>query len=70
MSEKMHKTLRLLQWLLPALVTFYGALDVTFGWGLVGYIETVAAGLVALIGAIAEHSSKVYFEDKDIVPRE
>ena len=70
MGEKLHKVLRILQWLIPTLITFYGVLDVTFAWGRAAAVETVAAGLVAMIGAIAEHSSATYFADKDIVQKE
>ena len=69
MSNKMHDTLRMLQWLIPALVTFFGVLDTVFGWGLIGKAETIANGLVALIGAIAQHSSAEYFSTKTIITK-
>ena len=76
MSEKkttnqiIHDVLRTLQWLLPALVTFYGVLDEVFGWGLMDPISRIVTALVALIGVIAQHGSKVYFEKHVVHPVE
>lgn len=70
MNDKFHDLLRLLQWLIPALVTFFGVLDGVFNWGVIGTVETIASAVVALIGTIAQHSSKSYFADKDIVGKE
>lgn len=70
MSEKMFKLLRTLQWLIPALCTFYGVLDSVFGWQTFGAVETIVSALVALIGTIAQHSSDQYFSDKEIVTKE
>lgn len=68
-SDKMHKILRTLQWLIPELFVFYGALDKVFGWGLVDTVEIIVAALVGLIGNIAQHSSKTYFDGKEIVDK-
>ena len=67
MSSKAHDILRTLQWLIPALVTFFGVLDKVFGWGLIGTVETIASALVTLIGTIAQHSSATYFKDKVVI---
>jgi hypothetical protein len=69
MSDKMHNILRLLQWLIPALVTLYGVFDKVFGWGLIGDVETIASAIVAFIGVVAQHSSKVYFDTRDIIDK-
>ena len=69
MSDKMHNMLRTLQWLIPALVTLYGVIDKVFGWGIIGNVETIASALVTFIGAIAEHSSKVFFDTRTIVDK-
>lgn len=69
MNSKLHDILRTLQWLIPALVSFFGVLDKVFGWGVAGTMETIASGLVALIGVIAQHSSHEYFETKTIVTK-
>lgn len=67
---KFHDILRTLQWLIPAAVTLYAALDRVFNWGYIVPVETIAAAVVAFIGVVAQHSSAVYFEGKDIVDRE
>lgn len=69
MSNKLHDILRTLQWLIPALVSFFGVLDKVFGWGVAGTMETIASGLMALIGVIAQHSSHEYFSTKTIVTK-
>ena len=69
MNSKIHDALRVLQWLIPALVSFFGVLDKVFGWGLFGTVEMIASGLVALIGVIAQHSSHDYFSTKTIVTK-
>lgn len=70
MSAKFHDILRILQWLVPALVTFYGVLDKVFGWGFGATVATIATALVTLIGVIVEHDSREYFKDKAIVGKE
>lgn len=67
MTNKQFDILRLLQWLIPALVTLYGVIDRVFGIGAVGTVETLASALVAFIGVVAQHSSAQYFKDKQIV---
>lgn len=69
MNSKMHDLLRELQWLIPALVTLYGVFDKVFGWGLIGTVETLAAGVVAFIGILVQHDSKTYFDTKSIVDK-
>lgn len=69
MNSKMHDLLRELQWLIPALVTLYGVFDKVFGWGLIGTVETIAAGVITFIGVLVQHDSRTYFEDKDIVEK-
>lgn len=69
MSKKWHDILRTLQWIIPAAITFFGALDKVFAWGLLGYVETIGSALVAFIGIIAQHSSSTYFETKSIVTK-
>lgn len=69
MSSKLHDILRTLQWLIPALVTFFGVLDKAFSWGVFGTVEMIASGFVALIGVIAQHSSHTYFDTKTIVTK-
>lgn len=69
MSNKMHDILRTLQWLIPAVVTLYGAFDTAFGWGVVGTVETLASAVITFIGIVAQHSSSKYFETKSIVTK-
>lgn len=66
-SDKLHDTLRLLQWLIPELFAFYGVLDKVFGWGYVDVASTIVSALVGLIGNIAQHSSKTFFSTRKIV---
>ena len=68
-SDKAHKILRTLQWIIPDLFAFYGVLDGVFGWGLVDTVETVVFAFVGLLGNIAQHSSKTYFDTKTIVDK-
>ena len=67
MSSKLHDLLRTLQWLIPALITLFGAVDKVFGWGLIGVVETIGSAVVAFIGIVAQHSSSQYFSTKTIV---
>lgn len=69
MNGKLHDILRTLQWLIPSLVTLYGAFDKAFGWGLIGTVETLGSAMVAFIGVVAQHSSHQYFETKSIVTK-
>ena len=67
LSEKMHNILRTLQWLIPDLFAFYGVLDKVFGWGQVDTVGIIVSAFVGLLGSIAQHSSRTYFENHDIV---
>ena len=69
MTNKQFDILRLLQWLIPALVTLYGVIDRVFSIGAVGTVETLASALVAFIGVVAQHSSATYFSTKTIVTK-
>lgn len=69
MSNKLHDILRTLQWLIPAVVTLFGAFDKAFGWGVITTVETLASAVVAFIGVIAQHSSATYFSTKSIVTK-
>ena len=69
MTNKQFDILRLLQWLIPAVVTLFGAFDKAFGWGVIGTVETLASALVAFIGVVAQHSSATYFSTKSIVTK-
>ena len=69
MTNKQFDILRLLQWLIPALVTLFGAFDKAFGWGVIGTVETLASAVVAFIGVVAQHSSAQYFSTKTIVTK-
>ncbi len=69
MTNKQFDILRLLQWLIPALVTLYGVIDRVFGIGAVGTVETLASAVVAFIGVVAQHSSATYFSTKTIVTK-
>lgn len=69
MSDKMHNLLRTLQWLIPDLFAFYGVLDRIFGWGQVDTIGIIVSAFVGLLGSIAQHSSKTYFDTRDIVDK-
>lgn len=69
MSNKLHDILRTLQWLIPALVAFFGVLDKAFSLGVFGTVEMIASGFVALIGVIAQHSSHTYFDTKTIITK-
>ena len=69
MTNKQFDILRLLQWLIPSLVTLYGVVDRVFGIGAVGTVETLASALVAFIGVVAQHSSAQYFSTKTIVTK-
>lgn len=68
-SDKAHKILRTLQWLIPDLFAFYGVLDKVFGWGLVDTVGIIVSAFVGLLGSIAQHSSKTYFETKEIIEK-
>lgn len=69
LSDKMHDILRTLQWLIPDLFAFYGVLDKVFGWGKVDTVGIIVSALVGLLGSIAQHSSKTYFDTRDIVDK-
>ena len=69
MTNKLHDILRTLQWIIPALMTLYGAFDKVFGWGIIGIVETIGAAVVAFIGILAQHSSAQYFETKTIITK-
>lgn len=69
MTNKHFDILRLLQWLIPALVTLYGVIDRVFGIGAVGTVDTLASAVVAFIGVVAQHSSATYFSTKTIVTK-
>jgi len=69
MTNKQFDSLRLLQWLIPAIVTLFGAFDTAFGWGIVGKVETLASAIVTFIGVLAQHSSAEYFSTKSIVTK-
>lgn len=69
MNSKLHDLLRTLQWLIPAMMTLYGAFDKVFGWGLVGTVETLGSAIVAFIGIVAQNSSAQYFSTKSIVTK-
>ncbi len=69
MSDKLFNALRTLQWLIPALVTFYGVIDKVFGINAIGVVETLASALVAFIGVVAQHTSHSWFSTKDIVTK-
>jgi hypothetical protein len=69
MTSKQFDILRLMQWLIPALVTLFGAFDKAFGWGVIGTVETLASAVVAFIGVVAQHSSAQYFSTKTIVTK-
>ena len=69
MTNKLHDLLRTLQWLIPAVVTLFGAFDKAFVWGLIGTVETLASAVVAFIGVVAQHSSATYFSTKTIVTK-
>jgi len=66
-SDKLHDTLRLLQWLIPDLFAFFGVLDKVFGWGYADTVSIIVSALVGLIGNIAQHSSKTFFRTRKIV---
>lgn len=67
---KLHDVLRTLQWLIPAAVTLYAVLDRVFGWGHVAEVEMIAAAFVTFIGVIAQHSSALYFETREIIEKD
>lgn len=69
LNGKMHDLLRMLQWLIPDLFTFYGVLDKVFGWGYVDTVGIIVSAFVGLIGSIAQHSSKTYFDTREIVDK-
>lgn len=69
MSDRLHNILRTLQWLIPAVVTLFGAFDTAFGWGVIGTVETLASAVVTFIGVIAQHSSATFFSTKTIVTK-
>ena len=66
-TNKLHDILRILQWLIPALVALYGTIDAVFGIGAIGVVETLASAVVTFIGVVAQHSSKEYFSTKTII---
>lgn len=69
MSKKLYDTLRVLQWLIPALTALYGVVDKVFGIGVSAQVATLSAAVVAFIGVCLEHESDVYFSTKTIVTK-
>ncbi len=69
MKQKTYDTLRLLQWLIPALTALYGVVDKVFGIGVSAQVATLSAAVVAFIGVCLEHESDVYFSTKTIVTK-
>lgn len=67
MNQKLHDTLRTLQWLLPALGALYAALAEIWNLPLADKIVPTLAAFVAFIGVCLEFDSKAYFKDKEIV---
>ena len=71
MNKKAHDIIRTLQWLIPALLAFYAALDEVFGWASLDAVNKIAMALVALLGVIAEKSSRDYFKNDVVIkPKE
>ena len=66
-EQKIHDAIRMLQWLIPALLTFFSVLDEVFMWDVFGPVNKIAMALVTLLGVIAQRSSKSYFENDVIV---
>ena len=69
MNKKLYDTLRVLQWLIPALTALYGVVDKVFGIGVSAQVATLSAAVVAFIGVCLEHESDVYFSTKTIVTK-
>lgn len=67
MSKKFFDTCRVLQWLIPALTTFYVVIDKTFNIGAAAPVAAISSGFVALLGVIIQHESSTYFADKKII---
>ena len=69
MNKKLYDTLRVLQWLIPALTALYGVVDKVVGIGVSAQVATLSAAVVAFIGVCLEHESDVYFSTKTIVTK-
>ena len=69
MDNKLYDTLRVLQWLIPALTVLYSVIDKVFSIGGAGPVATLSAAVVSFIGVVLEHESDEYFSTRSIVTK-
>ena len=69
MGNKLYDTLRVLQWLIPALTVLYSVVDKVFNIGVAGPVATLSAAVVSFIGVVLEHESDQYFSTRSIVTK-
>ena len=69
MTQKSHDILRLLQMIIPDIVSIYCILDRAFGWGHISVVETLVPITLSLLAHIAQWSSNEYFSTKSIVTK-
>ena len=70
MNKKLHDAIRTCQWLIPALLGFFGVLDEVFEWGVLDPVNKIAMAFVAFIGIVAQNSSRAFFGENVIKPKE
>jgi len=69
MTNKQFDLLRLLQLLIPDIVSLYCILDKTFGWGHITLVEACVPIVLSIIGHVAKALSDNYFSTKTIIPK-
>lgn len=69
MTQKSHDILRLLQMIIPDIVSLYCILDKAFGWGHVSVVEALVPITLSLLAHVAQWSSNEYFSTKTIITK-
>lgn len=69
MTNKQFDFLRLLQLIVPDIVSLYCILDRAFGWGQVSIVEACVPIVMSIIGHVAKALSDNYFSTKSIVTK-
>ena len=69
MTNKQFDTLRLLQVIVPDIVSAYCILDKAFGWGHISLAEALVPVALSILGHITQFLSDKYFSTKSIVTK-
>lgn len=69
MTKNLHDILRLLQMIIPDIVSVYCIIDRAFGWGHISVVEALVPVTLSLLAHIAQWSSNEYFSTKTIVTK-